>query len=121
MCLSKAMTILIKTLHKYNFYSYYDLGVMKEFFNAKSNISTNIVKVETLQSIIPFTGYIIKIYNICNVKMSSSKYFNQMFKGFMIKLLYFQFPEHKCSQVKCATNCCVATLTYQGLAHLEGS
>jgi len=58
MCLSKAMTIPIKTLHEYNFYSYYDLGVMKEFFNAKSNISTNTVKRETLQSIIPLTGYI---------------------------------------------------------------
>jgi len=29
------MTIPIKTLHKYNFYSYYDLGVMKEFFNQR--------------------------------------------------------------------------------------
>jgi len=45
MCLSKAMAFPIKTLHKYNFYSYYDLGQMREFFNAKSNISTNIAKV----------------------------------------------------------------------------
>ena len=60
MCLSKAMTIPSKTLHKYNFYSYYDLRVMKEFFNAKSNVSTNTVKGETLQSSIPLIGYIIR-------------------------------------------------------------
>jgi len=42
------MKMPIKTLHKYNFYSYYDLGVMKEFFNAKSNISTNTVKGEAI-------------------------------------------------------------------------
>jgi len=54
------MTIPIKTLHKYNFYSYYELGVMKGFFNAKSNISTNIVEGQTLQSIIPLTGYSIR-------------------------------------------------------------
>jgi hypothetical protein len=60
MCLSKAMTTPIKTLHKYNFYSYYDLGVMKEFFNAKRNISTNTVKGETLWSIISLTGHIIR-------------------------------------------------------------
>lgn len=55
-----AMIFPIKTLQKYNFYSYYDLGVMKEFFYAKSNFSTNIVKGETLQSFIPMTGYIIR-------------------------------------------------------------
>ena len=38
------MTIPIKTLHKYHFYSCYDLGVMKEFFNTKSNISAYIVR-----------------------------------------------------------------------------